>query len=155
MSIAWLLLLATLNVSAPNGETSALEERLRYHAGSFMSGSVDLDLDLATGEFVLKEESYNGKETVPSSTSGRLSSAALAEVRELASLGLSKGLETEACKQERAKGSLRPPMFDFSINMTVQMRERWEAAPTFGDCWTKAANDLEHALLSATKTASL
>lgn len=101
----------------------------------------DVDLDLKTGGFTLREGKAGASE-VPR-TEGRISEAALQRVRAAAMSALQRGFETRACRVERRSGALILPIMDATVSMILHLDGKSAAAPIRPDCWSKAANALE------------
>ena len=144
-----MMLLALLAAAA-----SPAAERLTYRMGGLMSTPIDLDLDLVTGTFSLKEGQPDAATQPLSDRHGRLDAATLAGIRRLAAQGVVSGFETTDCRRRAARGEIIMPIMDAMPSMAVSIGGRWVAAPVNIGCWTSAANDLAGASYEAAHRAA-
>ena len=106
-----------------------------------MSVPYDLTLELDTGLFLLSEGKIASREVTR--TEGKLTDAALGAVRDAARTALRRGLETVACRRERARGLLILPIMDAIVSMTVELDGESDSASIRPDRWSKESQTLQ------------
>lgn len=146
--MGWPLIIGALVIGAAQYDAPMSHDRLTYGMAGLMSTPTDLDLDLNTGEFSLQEGGQLPNPTVQQ-THGRLNPSALAGIRKSATLALSKGLKTGACRRAEKRGAIMMPIMDAMPKMGIKLGSQWRTAPVNISCWSEAANELAGAVLDA------
>ena len=116
-----------------------------------MSGFVALSIDFETGDFRLEERPAIAGQSTPPVRQGRLSTTAIARLRQQATTAVRAGLTTPECRRRFRDGRPMMPNIDAMPSMTVTLRNRAANAPVDIGCWSNAANRLSNAALTAAR----
>jgi hypothetical protein len=150
----WPELMAAVFMLGSSDTAPQTLDRLHYEVEGLMSRSIELDVDLTTGEYSLSEGELGPQTRTMNRTTGTIDSSRLSRIKKVANLASVVGFETKACQREetaRQPNEIKAPIFDQALPlMTLQFNGRSLTAPGRSECWNKAANDLlDIALASA------
>lgn len=148
----FILLVSVLLATEAAGVGAVQHDRLHYGLGGLMSGPVELDIDLTTGQFSLKETTPVKLSDVHQKQ-GQLDEITVAKLKRTAEVAIRIGFETKVCRRERTNHIFRMPIMDALPAMTVKIGKRWESAPANAGCWSQAAENLSDEALNAAHAA--